>query len=73
MNQSATNFTVSFVFMPNEFAQKMSDFLNKWNKVDVTLQVDTSRFDWSLIVIWFVAILVVFFGALWTKHELKIR
>lgn len=30
---------------------------------------DTSRFDFSLIVIWLIAILTIILGALWTKHE----
>lgn len=31
----------------------------------------TDRFDYSLIVIWLVALSTIFFGALWTKHEFR--
>jgi hypothetical protein len=31
--------------------------------------IDKEDFDLSMIIIWFIATLTVFFGALWTKHE----
>lgn len=61
--------------MPDEFAAKLSSFikkttsLNSNNSLSVYMNGDTSRFDFSLIVIWLVAILTIILGALWTKHE----
>ena len=61
--------------MPDEFAAKLSSFikkttsLNSNNSLSVYMNGDTSRFDFSLIVIWLIAILTIILGALWTKHE----
>ena len=33
------------------------------------MYADLTRFDFSLIVIWFVAVVTVFLGALWTRYE----
>jgi uncharacterized integral membrane protein len=61
--------------MPDEFAAKLTNFINKTaslnsnNTISVNMNGDTSRFDFSLIVIWLIAILTVVLGALWTKHE----
>lgn len=37
----------------------------------VKMTSDVNRFDFSLIVIWLIAVLVILAGALWTKHEFK--
>ena len=43
------------------------------NNPNSTILVDGNdrKFDASLIVIWFIALLAVFIGSMWTKHEFK--
>lgn len=39
----------------------------------VLMSHDKTRFDYSLIVIWIIAILTIFLGSLWTHYEFKLR
>lgn len=62
------NLTASYAFMADEFAKKVSYFLQGESNMTV-LQSDLTRFDGSLIVIWLIASLTIILGGLWTRHE----
>lgn len=64
-----TNYDTSFVFFPEFMANELTEFSIN-NPVSSVLMTDaTDKFDWSLIVIWLIAIAAVIVGALWTRLE----
>ncbi|RNA03934.1 signal peptide peptidase-like 2B isoform X1 [Brachionus plicatilis] len=72
INTSLINLTASYVFMADEFAKKVSFFLEGETNLTV-VQSDLSRFDGSLLVIWAIASLTIIFGGIWTRHEFNIK
>lgn len=50
-------------------SQKVSQFIGVNQDSTVLITDSKDKFDWSLIVIWFIALLSVFLGALWTRLE----
>lgn len=48
------------------------NFLSDSTENTISLTSDLSKFDFSLIVIWIIAVVVIILGGLWTKHEFKI-
>ena len=58
--------------MPDMFASTLSSFLNSASNATGAISKDTDKLDFSLIVIWFVALFAILTGALWTRYEFKI-
>ena len=58
--------------MPDMFASILSTFLNSASNATAAISKDTDKLDFSLIVIWFVALFAILTGALWTRYEFKI-
>lgn len=58
--------------MPDMFASILSSFLNSASNATAAISKDTDKLDFSLIVIWFVALFAILTGALWTRYEFKI-
>ena len=60
--------------MPDEFAALLTDYIRISMPMPVSVFVNnkSGKFDISLIAIWLVAVLTIFLGALWTKHEFHV-
>ncbi len=50
-------------------ADQVSSFANANPQSTVLISASGDKFDWSLIVIWFIALVTVFLGALWSRLE----
>ena len=66
--------TAPYLFMPNEFAEQLSSFVKASlpSSIKITIDNKSSRFDFSLIIIWMIAIVTIILGALWTKVEFRV-
>lgn len=72
INKTLVNLSLPYIFMPDEYAQRLSKFLSGANDPTVYLEADTSKFDASLMVIWLIAVATVILGSLWTLHEFRV-
>ncbi len=50
-------------------ADQVASFSDANPNSTVMISPNTDKFDWSLIVIWFIALITVFLGALWSRLE----
>lgn len=62
-------FDTSFVFFPKFMANEVSKFISKNPNTTVLVSDASAKFDWSLIIIWLIAITSIVIGALWTRYE----
>ncbi|CAF0975830.1 unnamed protein product, partial [Brachionus calyciflorus] len=68
IDTSIINLTVPYAFMADEFAQKVSKFLENAPDPSV-IQKNISRFDGSLLVIWLIACTTIILSGLWARYE----